>query len=107
MDFERRISARNPPTYTPAELDGLRITRVHFRERYLFCLLSDGNMVCVPLAISAVLLAASQQARYQWKIVEDGKAILWTKGMGVVSERLALTDILAHADARITVLGDG
>lgn len=107
MDFERRISARNPPTYTAAELDQLRITRVHFREHYLFCLLSDGNMVCVPLAISAVLLAASQQARYQWTIVEDGKAILWTKGMGIVSERLALGDILAHADARITLLRGG
>jgi hypothetical protein len=81
MDFERRISARNPPTYTPAELDQLRITRIHFRERYLFCLLSDGNMVCVPLAISAVLLAAPQQARYQGKI-EDGKAILWDQGDG-------------------------
>src|SRR5688572_11695598 len=77
MDLERRISARNPPTYTPPELDDLRIARVHFRDRYMFCLLSDGNMVCVPLTISALLVAAPQRSRYQWKIADDGKAILW------------------------------
>jgi hypothetical protein len=104
MGIERRISARNPPSYTPPELSELRITRVHFREAYIFCLLSDGNMVCVPLTISSVLAAAPQQVRYQWTIADDGKAVLWTKGMGVVTERLQLTDILAHPDARITIL---
>ena len=106
MDIERRISARNAPSYSPGELEDLRVTRVHFRERYLFCLLSDGNMLCVPLTISSVLVAASPQARYQWKIADDGKAVLWfTKGMGVVSERLTLADILGHPDARITKVG--
>jgi hypothetical protein len=102
---ERRVSARHLPTYQAAELKDLQITRVHFREQYLFCLLGDGNMVCVPLTISPVLEAAPQQARYQWKISDDGKAVLWyTKGMGVATERLAATDILSHPDARITAL---
>jgi hypothetical protein len=105
MDLERRISARNPPTYTPPELDDLRIARVHFRDRYMFCLLSDGNMVCVPLTISALLVAAPQRSRYQWKISDDGKAILWyTQGMGVVTERIGLPDILAHPEARVSLL---
>jgi hypothetical protein len=80
MGIERRISTRNPPNYTPPDLTELRITRVHFREAYLFCLLSDGNMVCVPLTISSVLAAAPRQVRYQWTIGDDGKEVLWTKG---------------------------
>jgi hypothetical protein len=103
--LERRISARQPPNYGPAELADLRIAQVHFRQDYLFCLLSDGNMLCVPLTISSVLLAAPQQVRYQWKIADDGTAVLWcTKGMGVMTERLALENILAHPDARISTL---
>src|SRR5688572_5113584 len=82
MDVERRISARNPPSYTLSELRELRIDRVHFRDRYMFCLLSDGNMVCVPLTISAVLVAGPQRVRYQWKIADDGQAVVWyTQGM--------------------------
>jgi hypothetical protein len=104
MGIERRISARNPPSYTPQDLSELRITRVHFREAYIFCLLSDGNMVCVPITISSALAAAPQQVRYQWTIADDGKEVLWTKGMGMVTERLRLADILAHPEARITVL---
>jgi hypothetical protein len=108
MDVERRISARNPPSYTLSELRELRIDRVHFRDRYMFCLLSDGNMVCVPLTISAVLVAGPQRVRYQWKIADDGQAVAWyTQGMGVVTERLGLTDILAHPEARVTLLRSG
>ena len=105
--LERRISERQPPTYHPTELGELRITQVHFRGPYLLCLLSDGNRVCVPLSISSALGAAPQQVRYQWKIADDGKAVLWhTKGMGVVAERFSLADILAHPEARITALPD-
>lgn len=54
------------------------------------------------------VVAAPQQARYQWKMAEDGKAVLWyTKGMGLVTARLGLADILAHPDARISLLGGG
>lgn len=106
MDWiERRLSKRQAPNYSSEELNGLRISRVHFREQYLFCLLSDGNMVCVPLAISPVLAAAEHQARYQWEIEDEGKAIIWrTKGMGVTTERLTLRNILSHPQARISVL---
>ena len=65
-------------------------------------------MVCVPVAISSVLAAAAYQARYQWEIEEDGKAVVWrTKGMGVTTERLTLWNILSHPEARITVLPSG
>ena len=106
MDWiERRISERQAPAYSSEELNGLRISRVHFREQYLFCLLSDGNMICVPLAISPVLAATDYQVRYQWEIEEDGKAIVWhTKGMGVTTERLTLWNILSHPEARLTIL---
>jgi hypothetical protein len=103
--IERRISERQAPSYNPEELNSLRISRVHFREEYLFCLLSDGNMVCVPIAISPVLATAEYRVRYQWEIDEDGKALIWrTKGMGVTTERLTLWNILSHPQARITVL---
>ena len=103
--IERRISKRQAPSYRREELNGLRISRVHFRDQYLFCLVSDGNMVCVPVAISPVLAAAEYKARYQWEIEEDGKAIIWrTKGMGLTTERLTLRNILSHSQARITVL---
>jgi hypothetical protein len=102
---ERRKSERHPPDYSSEELRNLRITRVHFREKHLFCLLSDGNMLCVPLTISLVLQAAPQQLRYQWRITDDGKAVLWyTKGMGVTTERLSLPEILAHPKAYIAAL---
>jgi hypothetical protein len=101
--LERRISARHRPSYSATELNELRITRVHFREQYLFCLLADGNVLCVPLTISSELMAAPQKVRYQWKIENDGKALVWyTKGMGIVTERLRLADILAHPEARIS-----
>jgi hypothetical protein len=103
--IERRISNRQAPSYSPEELNGLRISRVHFREEYLFCLLSDGNMVCVPIAISPVLATAEYQARYQWETEDGGKAVIWrTRGMGVITERLTLWNILSHPQARITVL---
>jgi hypothetical protein len=102
--IERRISERRAPSYGSEELNGLRICRVHFREEYLFCLLSDGNMICVPLSISPALTGAEYQARYQWEIVEDGKAIVWrTKGMGVTTEHLTLWHMLSHPETRITV----
>ena len=43
---------RRPSRYTRAELQELRISRVHARDPYLFCLLSDRNMVRVPLTIA-------------------------------------------------------
>jgi hypothetical protein len=62
-------------------------------------------MICVPLAISPALTAAEYQARYQWEIEEDGKAVVWrTKGMGVTTEHLTLWNMLSHPQTRITVL---
>jgi hypothetical protein len=100
--IERRGSDRRPPSYTPEEIDALRISRIHFREDYMFSLMSDGTVVCVPLAISPALLAAPLQLRYQWRIVDDGKAVVWfTKGMGMATERLSLSSIIAHPEAQM------
>jgi hypothetical protein len=100
---DRRSSPRESPSYTAAEINDLRITRVHFRENYLFFLLSDGNSACVPLTISPSLMAAPQKVRYQWRITEDGKAVVWsTRTLGVEPERISLLSILAHPEAQIS-----
>lgn len=102
---DRRRSSRGTPRYTPAELDELRIIRIHFRDEFLFCLLSDGNMVCVPLAISAALHRAPHSVRYKWQLAEDGRAVIWYLGaVGLPTERLNLASILSHPDVQITEL---
>jgi hypothetical protein len=104
--MERRSSERRPPSYTPEEIPSLRITRVHFRQEYIFFLLSDGNILWVPLGISTALEAAPPQVRYQWQIMADGKAVVWhTKGtVGVPTARLKLPQLLAHPRAYVTHL---
>ena len=100
---ERRASDRQTPSYTLPEIDDLRITRVHFREELMFCLLSDGNRVCVPLSILPALLEPRKH-RYQWQIADDGRSVLWYKsGVGLPSERLSLEAILSHPEAQITL----
>jgi hypothetical protein len=102
---DRRSAPRGPPRYSPEDVDRLRITRVHFREDFLFFLLSDGNMVCVPLTILPYLQTASRSTRYRWQIREDGRTVVWhTRAMGVASERLELKQILAHPEAQISEL---
>jgi hypothetical protein len=102
---DRRSSPRRPPRYTPGDIHRLQIARVHFREDFLFCLLSDGNVVCVPVSISPFLRKAPKGARYRWQIEEDGKALVWhTRAMGVAKEKLELAKILAHPEAQITEL---
>jgi hypothetical protein len=100
---DRRSSPRRAPSYTPNEIDDLRIATVHFREDFMFCLLSDGNRLCVPLTISSRLQAAPQQTRYQWQVADNGKAIVWyMRTMGLPTEHITLVDILAHPEAQIT-----
>jgi hypothetical protein len=100
---DRRSSPRSPPRYSPEDIDGLRISRVHFREPFLFCLLSDGSMVCVPFTILPFLETAPKAVRYRWQIRDDGRTVVWhTRAMGVASARLELKEILAHPEAQIT-----
>lgn len=102
---DRRRAPRRAPSYTPDEIEALSVTRVHFREDYLFCLLSDGKMACVPLTISPRLLAAPRKLRYQWHIEADGRVLVWHTGpVGVAIERLSLASILAHPEVQITSL---
>ena len=95
--------ARRPPSYTPDEITTLRITRVHFRQEDIFYLLSDGNMLCVPLTISPALEAAPRLVRYEWQITADGQAVVWASNgsVGVRTERLELARILAHPKAYV------
>lgn len=104
-DKERRASERRRPNYTPAETRELRITRVHFRDSMMFCLLSDGTMVCVPLTISRRLAVARADMRYKWSIVDDGRAIVWRAGtVGLEVEQLTAEEIVSHPEAQISEL---
>ena len=103
-DEDRRLSLRSPPTYTPEEINDLSIVRVHFRGGYLVALLSNGNMLCVPLSVSPAL-EDSPHLRYQWKINQGGKEVVWyRRGMGIRSAHLDLWNLLAHPEAQITQL---
>jgi hypothetical protein len=94
-------SINRPPSYTPDEISTLRITRMHFRQDYMFCLLSDANMLCVPLSISPALRAAPSQARYEWQITADGQTVVWRSNgsAGESIARLDLRRILSHPKA--------
>jgi hypothetical protein len=100
---ERRAGERRAPQYTAEQISELRIIRAHFRNDYLFCLLSDHKVLCVPLTISPELVAASAQLRYQWQVASDGKAIAWfTKGMGVPNAVITLANLLAHPESQVS-----
>ena len=102
---DRRRSPRRTPRYTAAEIDELRIVRVHFRDEFLFCLLSDGNMVCVPLSISSALDKAPHSVRYKWQLADDGKGVVWYLGrVGLPTEHLSVARIMSHPEAQITEL---
>ena len=103
---DRRGSPRQSPSYTAEEISQLRISRVHFRDQYLFCLLSDGNMVCVPLAISRALERAPERIRYNWRAMDDGRRLAWyAGGVGVPIEQLSVDQIVSHPEAQISRLG--
>ena len=86
-------------TYTPAEIEALRITRVFLRGDALYCWLSDGNFFRVPFAISPALSAASQEQRFQWRITRDGKALVWRSRD--LKEALGLRAMLTYPDTEI------
>ena len=97
---------RRPSRYTRAELQELRISRVHARDPYLFCLLSDRNMVRVPLTIAPGLAGPLAGVRASWEVLGDGKSVVWDSGeaRARVTGRVSLARILAHPDARMIVL---
>jgi len=97
---------RRPSRYTHAELQELRISRVHARDQYLFCLLSDRNMVRVPLTIAPGLGGLPTDMRAIWQVVGDSRSVAWYAGevRAMANERLSLALILAHPEARMIVL---
>jgi len=97
---------RRPSRYTHAELQELRISRVHARDQYLFCLLSDRNMVRVPLTIAPGLGGLQTDMRAMWQVVGDSRSVAWYAGeaRAMANERLSLAHILAHPEARMIVL---
>ena len=99
---ERRERPRRRPRYNRAELLTLRITHVLLHEELLFCLLSDGRVLSVPLRISPVVSASPLGTRYQWQIAELGKALVWSRGD--VEERLRLPAMLAYPGSEISEL---
>jgi hypothetical protein len=102
---DRRGSPRSSPSYTPEEISQLRISQVHFRDQYIFCLLSDGNMVCVPLSVSRMLESAPERMRYNWQLLDQGKAVAWYSGrVGVVIETLTVEQIVTNPEAQVSQL---
>jgi hypothetical protein len=103
--LDRQTSTRHRPGYTPDEIDTLRITRVHVRQDHIFCLLSDGNMLSVPLRIVPALRAAPDRIRDQWQVTADGQSVVWHSGEtgNRYIPRLHLARILRHPQAYIAV----
>jgi hypothetical protein len=103
------VSIKRPPSYTADEISTLRITRMHFRQEHIFCLLSDANMLCVPLTISPALKAAPSEARYDWQITADGQTVVWRtdESASVVIARLGLRRILSHPKAYLAGSREG
>jgi len=99
---ERRRGPRHPPNYTADEIASLRIVKCQLRRNFLFCQLSDGNLLCTPLAVSPSLAEAPPWALYQWQVVEEGEAILWNTG--ILCEHLDLPGLLAQPEALISEL---
>jgi|tagenome__1003787_1003787.scaffolds.fasta_scaffold20444641_1 hypothetical protein len=105
---DRRASPRRSSSYTPEEISELRIERVHFRDQYIFCLLSNGSMVCVPLSISRMLESSPERMRYNYQLMEEGKTVAWYSGrVGIVIARLSVGEIVSHPEAQVTELPDG
>jgi hypothetical protein len=93
--------------YTRAGARELRISRVHARDPHLFCLLSDRNMVQVPLTIAPGLAVRLPGIRAGWRVLGDGKWVGWYAGDAhatIATERVSLAQILAHPDARMIIL---
>src|SRR4051794_41366421 len=91
---DRRVPPRRSSSYTPEEISELRIERVHFRDQYIFCLLSNGSMVCVPLSISRMLESSPERMRYNYQLMEEGKTVAWYSGrVGIVIARLSVGEI--------------
>jgi hypothetical protein len=105
---DRRVSPRRSPSFSSDEIGELRIERVHFRDRYIFCLLSNGSMVCVPLSISRMLELAPEHMRYNYQLTEEGRTIAWYSGpVGIVIARLSVEEIVLHSEAQVTDLSAG
>jgi len=111
--FSNNASVRDPsvsigpchkPAYTPAEIQSLRITRVNVQEDVLYCVLSDGKLLCVPVGVSPALAEAPMRARYQWRISGDGKAIVWYGDE--LKEYLSLRSLLAHLESDTASLSE-
>lgn len=97
---DRRGRPRRRPSYTAAEVNSLQILRVFLHGEFLICLLSDRCTLFVPLRISPVVAASPLRTRYQWQIAENGKALMWTRGL--VEERLRLPAMLAYPGSEIS-----
>jgi hypothetical protein len=93
-----------PPTYTLEEVQSLQIKQLHFLSDHILFLLSDEKALCVPLSVSPPLEAATQEERYQWQLIDRGRAVLWnTERLEV---RLSLWRLLEHPDAKVGELAE-
>ena len=87
------------PTYSEHEVRALRLKQVHFLSEHMLFLLSDDRILCVPVAINADLAAASQEDRYQWQLIGEGRSVLWRTT--TLNVHLSLRFLLESPDARV------
>jgi hypothetical protein len=87
------------PTYSEREIRALRIKQVHFLSEHVLFLLSDDKILCLPLALSADLAAASQEDRYQWQLIGVGRSVVWQTT--TLNVHLSLRCLLEHPDAKV------
>jgi len=93
FSFERYVA----PTYSSHEVQALRIKQVHFLPEHVLFLLSDDKILCLPM--TPILAGASQEDRYQWQLVGEGRAVVWHTGR--LEERLTLRRLLEHPEAKV------
>ena len=95
----------SPPSYSEKEIQSLRIKQVHFLSDHILLLLSDGRVLCVPLSICPPLEAASNEQRYQWQLIGEGRSIVWQTGE--LQAHLSLRCLLEHPEAKVGDLPEG
>jgi hypothetical protein len=62
-----------------SDTTSLAITGVRFEDNRVYLALDDGREISLPLTLRGLrwLKEASPEQRTQWKIDEDGQAVIW------------------------------
>jgi len=103
-DADGDTSVRAPSGDDDAPDGTLRIVRAHIRGECVYSLLSDGRLLRVPMSVAPGVADAPHNARYQWRVVDEGRAMVW--GVGANETRVTVDQMMSHPGAEI-VDGEG